>query len=140
MTSLTTIRTLAFVTLAVLPLAGCANMMAVQMGDDSARTPVTGAAAGSTIQNANAQIERCDNSLGTLAVIEDQTQPWFYQLTREYNLTSTVPLIRMLIQQSNCFVVVDRGRAFNQLEMERQLRQSGELRAGSSGVGSGLEP
>lgn len=132
MTVLTTIKTLAWVTLAILPFAGCGNLTAVQIGDDSARTPVTGAAAGSTTQNANAQIERCDNSLGTLAVVEDQTQPWFYQLTRDYQLTSTVPLIRMLIQQSNCFVVVDRGRAFNQLEIERQLRQSGELRAGSN--------
>ena len=112
--------------------AGCPNMMAVQVGDDTARTPVTGAAAGSTIQNANAQIERCDQSLGTLAVVEDQSQPWYFQLTRDYQLTSTVPVIRLLIQQSNCFVVVDRGRAFDQLEMERQLRQTGELRRGSN--------
>jgi hypothetical protein len=123
---------LALLTGSILPFAGCANMMAVQMGDDSARTAVTGAAAGSTTQNANAQIERCDKSLGTLAVVEDQTQPWFYQLMRDYQLTSTVPLIRMLIQQSNCFVVVDRGRAFNQLGIERQLRQTGELRSGSN--------
>lgn len=116
----------------VLVFAGCANMASVQMGDDSARTPVTGATAGSTTQNANAQIERCDNSLGTLAVVEDQTQPWYYQLTFDYKLTSTVPLIRMLIQQSNCFVVVERGRAFDQLEFERRLRQMGELRAESN--------
>ncbi len=72
-------------------LTGCG----VQMGDDSARTPVTGSAGGSTSQNA--KLERCDQSLGTLAVIEDQTSPWYYQLTREYKLTSTVPLIRLLV-------------------------------------------
>ncbi len=109
-------------------LAGCG----VQMGDDSARTPVTGSAGGSTSQNANAKLEHCDQTLGTLAVIEDQTAPWYYQLTREYKLTSTVPLIRLLVQQSNCFVIVERGRAFGQMQTERALQQSGEMRQGSN--------
>src|ERR1044071_9835327 len=74
-------------------LAGCG----VQMGDDSARTPVTGSAGGGSSQNANAKLERCDQSLGTLAVIEDQTAPWYYRLTREYAVTSPVPLIRLLV-------------------------------------------
>ena len=109
-------------------LAGCG----VQMGDDSARTPVTGSAGGATSQNANSKLERCDQSLGTLAVVEDQNSPWYHQLIREYKLTSTVPLIRLLVQQSNCFVVVERGRAFGQMQTERALNQSGELRQGSN--------
>jgi curli biogenesis system outer membrane secretion channel CsgG len=109
-------------------MTGCG----VQMGDDSARTPVTGSAGGGSSQNANAKLERCDQTLGTLAVVEDQTAPWYYQLTREYKLTSTVPLIRLLVQQSNCFVVVERGRAFGQMQTERALNQSGELRQGSN--------
>ena len=109
-------------------IAGCG----VQMGDDSARTPVTGSAGGASAQNANSKLERCDQTLGTLAVVEDQTAPWYYQLTREYKLTSTVPLIRLLVQQSNCFVVVERGRAFGQMQGERALSQSGELRQGSN--------
>jgi curli biogenesis system outer membrane secretion channel CsgG len=109
-------------------IAGCG----VQMGDDSARTPVTGSAGGGAAQNANAKLERCDQTLGTLAVVEDQTAPWYYQLTREYKLTSTVPLIRLLVQQSNCFVVVERGRAFGQMQTERALNQSGELRQESN--------
>jgi curli biogenesis system outer membrane secretion channel CsgG len=114
--------------LAVGLLAGCG----VQMGDNSARTPVTGSAGGASSQNANAQLQRCDQSLGTLAVVEDQNAQWYYRLTREYQLTSTVPLIRLLVQQSNCFVVVERGRAFNQMQGERALQQSGELRQGSN--------
>jgi curli biogenesis system outer membrane secretion channel CsgG len=102
------------------------------MGDDSARTPVTGSAGGGTAQNANARLERCDQSLGTLAVVEDQTALWYHQLIREYKLTSTVPLIRLLVQQSNCFVVVERGRAFGQMQTERALNQTGELRQGSN--------
>ena len=122
-----TVRSLCCMVAAFL-LAGCG----VQMGDNSARTPVTGSAGGATAQNANAQLEHCDQTLGTLAVVEDQTAPWYYRLTREYKLTSTVPLIRMLVQQSNCFVVVERGRAFGQMQTERALNQAGELREGSN--------
>ena len=58
--------------------------------------------------------------------------PWYYRLTREYKLTSTVPLIRLLVQQSNCFVIVERGRAVGQMQTERALNQAGELRQGSN--------
>jgi curli biogenesis system outer membrane secretion channel CsgG len=122
-----TIKSLCCMLAAVL-FAGCG----VQMGDNSARTPVTGSAGGATAQNVNAKLEHCDQSLGTLAVVEDQTAPWYYRLTREYKLTSTVPLIRLLVQQSNCFVVVERGRAFSQMQSERALNQAGELREGSN--------
>ena len=121
------IRSLCSLVVGVL-LAGCG----VQMGDNSARTPVTGSAGGASSQNANAQLQRCDQSLGTLAVVEDQNAGWYYRLTREYKLTSTVPLIRLLVQQSNCFVVVERGRAFGEMQTERALSQSGELRQGSN--------
>jgi len=109
-------------------LAGCG----VQVGSDSARTPITGSAGGETSQGAMAKLERCDQSLGTLAVLEDQSSPWYHRLTSEYKLPSTVPLIRLLVQQSNCFVVVERGRGFSQLQTERALQQSGELRQGSN--------
>ena len=38
----------------------------------------------------------------------------------------------MLIQQSNCFVVVERGRAMQNMMQERALQDSGEMRAGSN--------
>jgi len=110
-------------------LAGCVGSMPV-MGDSSAKTAATGSAGGATSHNANSQLERCDASLGTLAVVEDQSQPWYGQL-RSYKLESTVPLIRLLVQQSNCFVVVERGKGMNQMQQERALADSGELRQGS---------
>lgn len=115
-----------FVSCAILAACG------VQVGSDSARTPVTGSAGGATSQGGMAQLERCDQSLGTLAVTEDQASPWYYRLQHEYKLPSTVPLIRLLVQQSNCFVVVERGRGFGQLQTERALERTGELRQGSS--------
>ena len=112
-------------------LAGCVGSMPVQMGSADAKTVATGSAGGASATNANSQLERCDATLGTLAVIEDQSQPWYGQL-RSYKLDSTVPLIRLLVQQSNCFVVVERGRAMNQMQQERALADSGELRKGSN--------
>ncbi|HAM52418.1 MAG TPA: peptidoglycan-binding protein [Nitrospiraceae bacterium] len=98
-------------------------------------TPATGAAGGATSEGASSQLEHCDESLGTMAVVEDQTAPWYGQLG-QYKLGSTVPVLRMMIQQSNCFVVVERGRAMNNMMQERALEQSGEMREGS-GFGKG---
>ena len=113
--------------------AAChAAVFDINTGDDSARTPVTGAAGGAAAQNESRQLERCERTMGTLAVVEDQQARWYYQLRNEYNLQSTVPLIRLLIQQSNCFVIVERGRAMQNMMQERALEQSGEIRAGSN--------
>ena len=95
------------------------------------KSTVTGAAGGATSENANSQLEHCDETLGTLAVVEDQSAPWYYQLSR-YNLGSTVPVLRMMIQQSNCFVVVERGRGMNNMMQERALDKTGEIRQGSN--------
>ena len=112
--------------------AGCADLGGVQMGSERASTVATGSAGGSTATDANAQLERCAESLGTVAIMEDQNSRWYYTLSREYKLQSTVPLIRLLVQQSNCFVVVERGRAFHQMTQERAIDRSGEARAGSN--------
>jgi curli biogenesis system outer membrane secretion channel CsgG len=96
------------------------------------KTTATGAAGGASAEGASNQLERCNESLGTVAVVEDQGAPWYGYLYSHYKLGSTVPVLRMMIQQSNCFVVVERGRAMNNLMQERALDSSGELRQGSS--------
>jgi curli biogenesis system outer membrane secretion channel CsgG len=112
-------------------LAGCLAS-APTMGGSSGNT-VTGAAGGATSEGANSKLERCDETLGTLAVHEDQSQPWWADYYRRYpRLGSTVPVLRTMIQQSNCFVVVERGRAMSNMMQERQLDRSGEMRQGSN--------
>ena len=96
-----------------------------------ANTTATGSAGGAAAEGASSQLERCTESLGTLAVVEDQSASWYANLS-QYNLGSTVPVLRMMIQQSNCFVVVERGRAINNMRQERDLEQSGEMREGSN--------
>jgi curli biogenesis system outer membrane secretion channel CsgG len=110
-------------------LAGCEGTMPKMGGSKST---VTGAAGGETSENANSQLERCNETMGTLAVVEDQGAVWWRSYYRRYpKLGSTVPVLRMMIQQSNCFVVVERGQAMRNMMQERQLEQSGEMRSGS---------
>lgn len=114
-------------------VTGCVEMPTkMDSGNASAKTAATGSAGGANSQNANAQLERCDKPLGTLAVIEDQNAAWFSQLSGQYKLGSTVPVLKLLVQQSNCFMVVDRGAAMNTIMGERDLRDSGELRQSSN--------
>ncbi|HEX4881391.1 MAG TPA: CsgG/HfaB family protein, partial [Porticoccaceae bacterium] len=115
--------------LAVLLAVGGCNATTPTLG--GGKNTATGAAAGGTSAGANPQLEHCDTTLGTMAVDEDRDAPWYYRLTTEYKLDSTVPVLRTLIQQSNCFVVVERGAALNNMMMERDLAASGEMRQGS---------
>jgi hypothetical protein len=116
------------VTAAAALLGACGSTMPT-MGDN--KGTVSGAAGGSTAENNNSQLEKCSESLGTLAVQEDTTAPWYYQL-RQHQLGSTIPVLRLMVQQSNCFVIVERGGAMNNMMKERSLEQSGEMRANSN--------
>lgn len=113
-------------------LAGCSTDP--QLGGSSG-VATTGAAAGSSAYGASNQLEHCPAALGTLAINEDESAPWYAALT-QYQLPSTVPLLRLVVQQSGCFVIVDRGRALNTALGERSLAQSGELRSNSD-IGPG---
>jgi len=119
---------MALATVAAVVFAGCAGTTPTLGGGG---TVATGGAGGATAENASSQLEKCGQSLGTLAVVEDQAAPWYRSLT-QYRLGSTVPVLRMMIQQSNCFVVVERGQAMNNMMQERALQSSGEMRSGSS--------
>ena len=75
-------------------------------------------------------LEHCAKPMGAMAVVEPQNEI-IYAL-RRYNLSSPVGLIRMMIQQSNCFIVVERGVGMQNLMQERQLASAGESRQGSN--------
>jgi curli biogenesis system outer membrane secretion channel CsgG len=113
---------------AMLALAGCAATTP-QLG--AGGTVASGSAGGASASDANSQLEKCDRSLGTLGVVEDQSALWYAQLS-QYKLGSTLPVLRMMIQQSNCFVIVERGRTMSSMTAERDLQKSGEMRAGSN--------
>jgi curli biogenesis system outer membrane secretion channel CsgG len=119
---------LSAITLALL-LAGCVAT-APKLG--TADTAASGSAAGGSAQGANAALERCPSPLGTVALVEETSADWYRLFTTQYQLGSTVPVLRLMIQQSNCFLVVERGRAMASMERERAISASGQGRAGSN--------
>jgi curli biogenesis system outer membrane secretion channel CsgG len=115
---------------AALLLAGCNGL---SQGTSSG--PVTGAAAGSTSVNAVDSLQRCSEPLGTLAVDDGRNQYWWGPFYGRTQVTSIEPMVRLVVQQSNCFVITSLG---NQ-RMEGRIsgitqyqRNSGEFRAGSN--------
>lgn len=115
------------IAVAVMLLSGCAQM---QMGSQDAKTTATGSTGGANSQNANSSLEKCSETLGTLSIEEDTSQPWF-QTLQQQQLGPTTPVLKLLLQQTGCFVIVERGKAMHNIMGERALAQSGELRSTS---------
>src|SRR5580693_795733 len=81
--------------------------------------------------NAPPQIPTCDKKIGTLSVKEPPNNWW-----AQYNLDSPEALIKVMVSQSKCFTLVDRGKGLEAAQAERSLASGGELRGGSN-VGKG---
>jgi hypothetical protein len=90
--------------------------------------------AGTNGSSGDTGLEHCDNPMGALAVVEPQNE--ILVALRRYNLSSPVGLIRLMIQQSNCFVVVERGVGMQNMMQERQLAAAGQARQDSN-IGGG---
>jgi curli biogenesis system outer membrane secretion channel CsgG len=113
-------------------VAGC--LTAVPTAFAQSASPATGAAAGSTSAGANDTLERCDKTLGVVRIQEDTSAQWY----RYYGprLGSTAPLLSMMIMQSNCFVVVERGTGERDLTDETRRARGDEAReSGTRGKG-----
>jgi curli biogenesis system outer membrane secretion channel CsgG len=73
-----------------------------------------------------AQMPICTHRIGTLAIVPPDKEWW-----RELNLGSPEAIIKVFVQQSGCFTLVNRDRAMNSRAMERALADQGELQRGS---------
>jgi hypothetical protein len=115
-------------------VAAMGSVVAAQGGMTTAKPGQGGSvvqgSAGTSGSKAPEGLERCDKPMGAVAVVEPQ-QEVITALLR-YKLQSPVGLIRMMIQQSNCFIVVERGAGMQNVAQERQLAQAGQTRAGSN--------
>ena len=107
-------------------LAGCQT---TKLGGGGSE--VSGSAGDEGAKGESIQLTKCDQPLGTAALVEQQI-PGLAQV----GLESPVPLLRLMMAQSNCFTVVDRGQASQLMQQERALSQSGQLQAGSNVGGS----
>ncbi len=78
-------------------------------------------------QKGEAQIPRCARKLGTVAIVEPDNQWW-----RELSLGSPEAIIKIFVQQSGCFTIVNRGRSMQNRALERAMADQGELQGGSN--------
>jgi curli biogenesis system outer membrane secretion channel CsgG len=112
-------------------LSGCLATTPASGG--ASATAVQGAAAGQQTAGANSSLEKCSETLGTVRIEENTNASWYGYYNSRYRTGSTVPLLRTLVQQSNCFVVVERNqRAMQNIAGERNLIRGDEGRAGSN--------
>jgi len=82
--------------------------------------------AGNASGTASDTLEHCNKTLGVLRIQEDTGAAWY----RYYGprLGSTAPLLNMMIMQSNCFVVVERGTGERDLSDETRRSRGDEAR------------
>jgi curli biogenesis system outer membrane secretion channel CsgG len=78
-------------------------------------------------KNGELNIPICRHRIGTVAIVEPDKQWW-----REYNLGSPEAIIKIFVQKSGCFGLVNRGRAMQSRNMERAMADSGELQDNSN--------
>ncbi len=97
-------------------------------------TAVSGSAGGGTSVGADASLERCNETLGTIAVDDGRAADWYGPFGSATGVTSVESLIRLAVQQSNCFVITSIGNLRTDSRLSRITdlqRNSGEYRAGS---------
>lgn len=111
-----------------LATVGCVSNE-TKLGDGGSKVSGSGGAAGD--QGSAPELQRCRSPIGTAALVEPDHASY-----AQYGLSSPIPLIRLMMAQSNCFRVVDRGAASKALEKERALASGGQL-AKNSAMGGG---
>jgi hypothetical protein len=102
--------------------------------EGGASSPVSGSATEASNSNAAPSLEKCERFLGTIAVVEPQDA--VSQALQMYKLPAPTQLLRLMIQQSKCFQVVERGMAMQNIQQERALSSGGLLQGGQNMGGS----
>ncbi|PLK26665.1 CsgG/HfaB family protein [Novosphingobium sp. TH158] len=97
------------------------------LGGTAAMAKDKGSSGHQAQKKGEAQIPVCTRNLGTIAIVEPDNQWW-----RELNLGSPEAIIKLFVQKSGCFSLVNRGRSMQSRAMERALADSGELQDGSN--------
>lgn len=78
-------------------------------------------------------IPHCSASYGKLALREPETNTYWW---KEYDLENPEALIKLYVNESGCFTMVDRGEGLEMRRDERDLADSGDLQV-ESNIGAG---
>jgi len=88
------------------------------------------------------EVPRCDRPLGTLALVEERSaasptdglpagMAALIRMAEAQNgsgqRVDPLPILKILVAQSGCFQIVDRGEGFDALQRERQLAAGGSV-------------
>lgn len=126
-------------------LAGCANagLSSMEMGkggsvvtgaagsgDTSSGESQSGTSQSNKVQGASNRLEKCDKPIATIALAEASDG---YAALSQYGLpNSPLPLAKLLIAQTGCFKVVNRGAGLSMAQREHSLAQEGYTSGASS--------
>lgn len=77
------------------------------------------------------EIPRCSQVLGAITIVDGDRRGWTV-----YDLQSPQKLLKLYVQKSGCFTLVDRGAGFDAAQRERDLEAQGTLQRRSN-VGGG---
>ena len=72
-------------------------------------------------------IPTCSRNLGTIAVLEPGNNWW-----SAHRLGAPTSLIKVFVNRSGCFTLLDRGKGMEAMQAERELAADGDLRGGSN--------
>ncbi len=86
---------------------------------------MSGSGGSAGTKNAAKDLMRCAAPIATVALVED---PAGYAYMSRYSLPSPLSLMRLMMQQSGCFRVVDRSAGIEAAKREQELQDSGMLR------------
>jgi hypothetical protein len=94
-------------------LVACSGMPQLGQGGSM----VSGSAGEGGAQGASTSLARCDSPLGTAALVEPEAEA--ITALGNVGLHSPTPLLRLMMAQSQCFRVIDRGAALGSLNTEQ---------------------
>ncbi len=121
---ITNLRTTGWLLLlaSALILAACRQ---TELGEGGSK--VSGSAGPAGAVGAAPELVSCPEPIATIALSES---PHGYAVLTQYQLPPTpLPLIRVMMQQSNCFKVVDRAAGLRGTIREQELKEQGILKA-----------
>lgn len=99
-------------------VAACQGVPELGQGGSLAKGSSDGADGG----RADTELRRCTTPIGSAALVEPDQQNLL--LLNQAQLPSPLPVLQLLMAQSNCFTVVERGSAIDAIEAEQ--RRSGK--------------
>lgn len=119
------LATLLALTLLTLSLTGCDNKKGTELGEGG--SIVTGSGGPQGAKNAARELQKCEAPIAVVSLAENQGG--YTGIGRGGLPESPLPLVRVLMQQSGCFRIVDRNAGLKATVQEQDLKDQGILRA-----------